>query len=362
MPGPESPLPPSSWKVALRIAVPFLVFVVAGSIGLGEWFQANFRRENQRLFVTLATTNADFIRRSHLPHSRQMAEDLSRILGLQVSFRSKSGATVPPLQPAPDSETIAIPLDSESDLLLVRKPARDESGLFRPATLLAFGVFWALTLALAAALTRGVVRPYLAALVELGAERAAREKAERLALLGKMATGLAHEIHNPLSAIRMHLQLLAHAEPAESVAIALAEIAKIETLVNQWMFLVRPAPPQTSPTGLADLVHGVARTLQPLAEHARVRLSVEIPAALRVSADARRISQAVGNIAINGIRPCPREASSASPPAPPGASPPSNFRMPAAAFRRRPCNITPICSSPRKKAAWALASAWPRKS
>ena len=157
-----------------------------------------------------------------------------------------------------------------------------------------------------------LARAYVAAHAQLVTERQRREQAERLALLGRMATGLAHEIHNPLAGIRMHLQLLESAGasdlPAlagESIPVALGETAKIENLVNQWMFLARPEPPRISPADVGELLGGVTRAMRPLAAHARVLIENRVPAGLRVAADGRRLSQALGNVVINAIQAMP---------------------------------------------------------
>ena len=279
--------------LGVQIALPFLVFVVAGSVALTAWLETNFQRESREKFAALAKTNADFIRGSRLARSERTAGDLSRILNLEVYFQKQSGELVPPgvQNPGQNYEEAAAPLDEGDSLILIRaKPV--STAHFQPLTLLVLAVFWALTLALAWALTRGVVRP--------------------LRLLGKMATGLAHEIHNPLSGIRMHLQLLDSATPselpavaAESIPIALGETAKIENLVNQWMFLVRPEPPRTSPADVGELIGGITRLIQPLADHARVDISREIPGGLRVAADSRRLGQALGNVMLNAIQAMP---------------------------------------------------------
>src|SRR4030095_439386 len=114
-------------------------------------------------------------------------------------------------------------------------------------------------------------------------ERVRREQAERLALLGRMATGLAHEIHNPLSAIRMHAQLLESSAEAELPALAkeslplmLGETVKIESLVSQWMFLARPEPPKVAPLQIARVIENVLRTYEPAAQHAAVSLSSSV--------------------------------------------------------------------------------------
>jgi signal transduction histidine kinase len=254
-------------------------------------------------------------------------------------LRPESGVTVL----GRDIEAIAVPLDGARRLVLARKAEPALAFAFRRETALVLGAFWIFSVALAWAIARGVVLPlrtlaqrlptiehdaggalpgversdeigqvaraYLAARAQLAAEREARERAERQALLGRMATGLAHEIHNPLTAIRMHAQLLQSTAPdeiapalEESLPILLEETVRIEGLVNQWMFLARPEPPRTSILHLADVVESVVRSRRSMATHAGVGISVDLPADSSVSADARRLSQAVANVVINAIQ------------------------------------------------------------
>jgi signal transduction histidine kinase len=353
------------WGLWLRIALPFLLFVVAGSIVLCAWLYTSARRDSRNLFGVLARTNADFIRTSKLPASERMAFELSRILDVQVYFRSAEGAIIPEfagnaaatresidrITPAmgvvelePPYEGIVTPIDATHDLILIRA-VRDSALLLRPATMIVLASFWTLSLVLAWTLTRGVVRPlrilalrlpqiesdasfprlpgidrndeigllartYRDTHVQLMAERERREKSERLAMLGKMATGLAHEINNPLSSIRMHIQLMQSAKPqdlagSEAIPLILGETSKIESLVNQWMFLAKPAPPQSSPADLGELVRGVVKTILPQAQHARVTIQETVPMNLRANVDARRVRQAMGNIIVNAIQAMP---------------------------------------------------------
>ena len=359
---------PRSSTLWLRLAAPLLLFVVAGSTGIALWLHATARRESQTVFATLARTSADFIRHAKLPANERVAESIGRVQNMEVLFRRGAGREFVPapsaalaphagllgaLTPAEgivsagaEFEAIAVPMEMELSLIFVRRVEPVLGFLFKPETLPVLAVFWLFSIGLAWALARGLVRPlrllaqrlphiqddaeaslpgaerndeigqvaraYLETRAQLGAERARRERSERLALLGRMATGLAHEIHNPLSAIRMHAQLIDSApageQPAvlrESLPVLLGETAKIEGLVNQWMFLARPAPPQTAPADLGEVVAGVVRALGPQAAHARVRLANDLPPGLCVSVDARRISQAIGNIAINAIQAMP---------------------------------------------------------
>lgn len=290
-------------RLWLSIAGPFLLFVVTGSIVLVLWMQTAARRESRAVFTALARTNADFLNNAHLPATRQMMDYLGQLLNMRAFLRT--GTT---FLPAPDDaplrsaipslirimpgqgvtslnnrfEAVAMPVRAGVDLLLVRPAEPPFDALWRPETLVVLGFFWLLSIALAWSIARGVVQPvrllasrlpfiesdpagtfpgterrdelgdlaraYLAARTQIAIEREKRRQAERMALLGRMATSLAHEIHNPLSAIRMHAQLVQSAPAAELPAAATAfvptlldETARIEGLVNQWMFLTAPS-------------------------------------------------------------------------------------------------------------------------
>jgi signal transduction histidine kinase len=349
---------------------------------LAFWLHAAAERESRHVFETLAHTNADFIKSARLAANERVADYLGRVLNMHVFFRrgawemtpGESGMamhqtieTIPPvtgpleprrdllraLQPGqgivragPEFEAIAVPLEEDLSLILVRPVVPAWSFLVRTETLALLIAFWIFSVALAWVLASGFVRPlrllaerlphiehdpgvalpgaeradeigqlaraYLATRAQLADERARREQAERLALLGRMATGLAHEIRNPLAAIRMHAQLIGSAHNGdlaatahESLPVLLGEASKIEGLVQQWMFLARPQPPQIAPADLGDIVAGVVRTLTPQADHARVRLINEVPAGLRARVDASRLAQAIGNVTLNAIQAMP---------------------------------------------------------
>jgi signal transduction histidine kinase len=346
---------------------------------LAFWLHAAAERESRHVFETLAHTNADFIKSARLAANERVADYLSRVLNMHVFFRrtawemtpGESGMamhqtieTIPPvtgplesrrdllrgLQPGlgivragPEFEAIAVPLENDLSLILVRAVEPTWSFLVRTETLALLVAFWIFSVALAWVLASGFVRPlrllaerlphiehdpggalpgaerpdeigqlaraYLATRAQLADERTRRVQAERLALLGRMATGLAHEIRNPLAAIRMHAQLIESAHNGdladtahESLPVLLGEASKIEGLVQQWMFLARPQPPQVTPADLGDIVAGVVRTLTPQAEHARVRLTNSVPAGLRARVDASRLAQAIGNVTLNAIQ------------------------------------------------------------
>lgn len=366
----------------LRLALPFLLFVVAGSLALALWLHAAAERESRHVFATLAHTNADFIKSARLPANERVADYLSRVLNMHVFFRRgawdmtageggmvmrQTLETIPPVtgslerhrqllrglnqgqgivRAGSEFEAIAVPLENDLSLILVRAVEPTWSFLVRTETLTLLVAFWIFSVALAWVLASGFVRPlrllaerlphiendpggalpgaerqdeigqlaraYLATRAQLADERTRREQAERLAILGRMATGLAHEIRNPLAAIRMHAQLIGSAHNGDlantandSLPVLLGEASKIEGLVQQWMFLARPQPPQIAPADLGEIVAGVVRSLTPQADHARVRLINEVPAGLRARVDTSRLAQAIGNVTLNAIQAMP---------------------------------------------------------
>lgn len=364
----------------LRLALPFLLFVAGGSLALALWLHASAQRESRRVFASLARTNAELIKSAKLPANGRVAEDLSRALNMYVFFRrsawdmtaggrdgialQKTTEIVPTvkgslgrygglledlgeergiIEMGSAFEAVAVPLEKNLSLILVRDVEPAWSFLVRGHTLTLLALFWVFSVALAWIVARGFVRPlrllaarlprietdvggdlpgverqdeigqlaraYLATRAQLATERNRREQAERLSILGRMATGLAHEIHNPLAAIRMHAQLIESAHNGElaatahaSLPVLLGEASKIEGLVQQWMFLARPQPPQMTPSDFGEIVADVVRALTPQAAHAGVRIVNEVPSGMRARVDARRFSQAVGNIMLNAFQ------------------------------------------------------------
>ena len=257
-------------NLLLRVVAPFFLFIITGTVALLLLLNAAYQRQSSVEFAALARANADFIRAAHIPPTDRFADYLTQVLGVEVRFQRAVGAD-------PQHEAITVAVQPSIELTLIRERPKP---LLRPATLGALAVFWGLSLALGWA----VVVPYL--------------KTQRLAMLGEMATALAHEIQNPVAAIRLHAQL------ADNATI-IAEAATIESLVNQWMFLARPNPPQKTAVALDALLADAVCALTPVADHARVRIEFAPGSGATVAADARRLGQVVRNLIVNAIQAMP---------------------------------------------------------
>ena len=149
--------------------------------------------------------------------------------------------------------------------------------------------------------------------LEVATLRTAAAGSERLASVGRMAAGLAHEIRNPLVSIRTFTQLLPERHADEEfrngfLDLTLAEIDRICTLVGEILSYARPADAMQNDSDIptTDVAETIGRTCQLLRSHARsagVALdfdSEEI--ADRAAIDEDKLRQVVINLVVNGIQ------------------------------------------------------------
>jgi signal transduction histidine kinase len=140
-------------------------------------------------------------------------------------------------------------------------------------------------------------------------------RAERLAAVGTLAAGLAHEVRNPLNSALLQLAVLERrVDRGDTSAEALRpittlikdEIRRLENLVNDFLSFVRPRPLEIAPTALADLCRDVLTFLGPEAESAKVKLVAEAGESLpTIAADLERLRQVLLNLLRNAIEAMP---------------------------------------------------------
>jgi len=277
----------SSFKIRLTYGLGFVVFIVAGSLLLLAWLRQREREESNRLLHALVQADAEFVRRMNLPRSEKLARDLEQLLGMRIEFRTAGSAA------ALDDDTRVIRLDDKHDMVFTRQPVRSSLSLRDPATRNAFISFW---------LVSGLVGWLLAR------ERLKRAQSERLALLGRVATSLAHDIKNPLASIQLHAQLMTPRDDEDAQALQLieAEAQVIAGLVNQWLHLANPLPPKLVKLDVIQCLRELAQTLQAQAQHAGVEIAVPPAQPLWVMGDASRLTQAFRNLIVNAIQAMPR--------------------------------------------------------
>jgi len=131
----------------------------------------------------------------------------------------------------------------------------------------------------------------------------------RLAALGDMSARLAHEIRNPLTGIKLHLQLLAEragAREAPRVQQLLGEVQRLELLVSSTLMLGAEQPLAPAPLDLAELAGDVLDLMQPSLEHRGIAVERAHGDMPRPSADRARLRQALLNLVVNAADAMPR--------------------------------------------------------
>ncbi|MBI2457012.1 MAG: histidine kinase [candidate division NC10 bacterium] len=140
-------------------------------------------------------------------------------------------------------------------------------------------------------------------------EEAARQ--ERLAALGGMAAVLAHEIRNPLGAIKGLAQFLGEkrasdATQTEMTQTIATEATRLERLVNDLLTYARPRPPELQPTNLSAALREAIALAHPAADAAGVKVRLEMSDVLsKVIADPEQMKQLFGNLVLNAIQAMP---------------------------------------------------------
>jgi signal transduction histidine kinase len=134
------------------------------------------------------------------------------------------------------------------------------------------------------------------------------DSSERLARLGGLFSGVAHQIRNPLNAITLELELLSQdaraARPVEDRVHAVREeMSRIDLVIEALMRFMRPGQLKIERVAVNDLIHEVTKGVNdPLIE---VRCNLD-PAAALIMADRAVLMEALRNIVQNAIDAMPK--------------------------------------------------------
>jgi signal transduction histidine kinase len=150
---------------------------------------------------------------------------------------------------------------------------------------------------------------------DLSASRFARERLaselahkERLAALGRVVAGVAHEVRNPLASIKLRLDLVAagHDLPEAaraSVEAAAREIARLDRLVSDLLLVAGKRPAAPRPVDLGALVRARVDDLAPWA--AAKGVSVHADGDAEAAVDPESLARALDNVLRNAVEAAP---------------------------------------------------------
>jgi signal transduction histidine kinase len=152
----------------------------------------------------------------------------------------------------------------------------------------------------------------------LGEEQKAREvaleqlrHADRLTTVGKLASGLAHELGTPLNVVAGRAKLIRDQEvegtdAVESARIVGEQAARMTALIRQLLDFARPRPLSKAPVNVAHMASRACELVATIAKKANVTLNPP-PAdeAMRVEADEGALHQVLTNLVVNAIQALP---------------------------------------------------------
>ena len=128
---------------------------------------------------------------------------------------------------------------------------------------------------------------------------------ERLAALGRVTAGIAHEVKNPLNSMRLWLEVLkanmpVEPEPQQAVKMLDSEIDRLDRAVKTFLNFTRPVELNLEETDLRPLLEDVLDTARPSITKANLALHAELPSDFPpVFVDRQLIHQAVLNLLLN---------------------------------------------------------------
>jgi two-component system, NtrC family, sensor kinase len=144
---------------------------------------------------------------------------------------------------------------------------------------------------------------------ELGSVRESLVRSEKLATVGRLAGGVAHEVGNPLGAIAGYAELArarlsggsaGAAEVADLLARISAEAARIDAIIRDLLDFARPSDLALAPVPLAGVVEGAVRLARVQPRFRSVEVALDLPGDLPpVRADERRLGQVLLNLLMN---------------------------------------------------------------
>lgn len=131
--------------------------------------------------------------------------------------------------------------------------------------------------------------------------------AEKLATIGELAAGIAHEIRNPLGAMKGFTEILQkkvgkNPEVRDMVVDIASEIEILNKIVTNFLIFAKPATIDAQDVDLGETIQGVIPLIEQEAESRKVRLILEEIPRIQLPLDVDQFRRAILNLALNAIQ------------------------------------------------------------
>jgi signal transduction histidine kinase/putative methionine-R-sulfoxide reductase with GAF domain len=135
-------------------------------------------------------------------------------------------------------------------------------------------------------------------------------RSEKLAALGQLAAGIAHEIRNPLTSINILIHSLRE-KPSdeehhrEDLRVIEGEIHRINEIVDQFLRFAKPAPPLLQEADVLSLFEETLQLLKPQIEKQRISVQKEFHSLPPTVLDREQMKQVILNLLLNALQAMP---------------------------------------------------------
>ena len=133
-------------------------------------------------------------------------------------------------------------------------------------------------------------------------------KIEKLATIGNLATGIAHEVRNPLSSIKGYVTYFAtlfeeNSENKKSAILMAGEVDRVNRVISELLEFARPSNLAFKETDLKTLIEHSIKIVARDAKYAGVIISMDLPSdTLKMHVDSDKLLQVMLNLYINAIQ------------------------------------------------------------
>jgi len=135
-------------------------------------------------------------------------------------------------------------------------------------------------------------------------------RSEKLAALGQLAAGIAHEIRNPLTSINILIHSLTEKFPSEDshredLNVIEEEIDRINEILDRFLRFAKPAPPLLERTEVAPIFEETLQLIRPRMAKQRIHVQKEFQNLPMILMDREQMKQVVLNLLLNAIQAMP---------------------------------------------------------